>query len=54
MKQLRFVVLALLLAVIPLPLGSLPAAADPGVQQEPGVQMDPTAPAPDAQRHGWR
>lgn len=54
MKQLRFVVLALLLAVIPLPLGSLPAAADPGVQQEPGVQLDPTAPAPDALMLGWR
>jgi len=53
-KQLRFVVLALLLAVIPLPLGSLPAAADPGVQQEPGVQLDPTAPAPDALMLGWR
>ena len=54
MKQLRSVVLALLLAVIPLPLGGLPAAADPGVQQEPGVQQDPTAPAPDALVLGWR
>lgn len=54
MKQLRYPVLALLLAVIPLPLGGLPAAADPGVQQEPGVQQDPTAPAPDALVLGWR
>ena len=54
MKQLRYPVLALLLAVIPFPLGGLPAAADPGVQQEPGVQQDPTAPAPDALVLGWR
>ena len=48
MKQLRFVVLALLLAVLPLPLGGSPAAADPGVQQDPG------APVPDALVLGWR
>ena len=50
MKQLRSVVLALLLAVLPLPLGGSPAAADPGVQQEPGAP----APAPDALVLGWR
>jgi hypothetical protein len=50
MKRLRFVVLALLLAVIPFPLGGLPAAADPGVQQNPAAP----APAPDALVLGWR
>ncbi len=54
MKQLRFVVLALLLAVIPLPLGSLPAAADPGVQQEPAAPAPAPAPASDALVLGWR
>ena len=48
MKQIRFVVLALLLAVLPLTLGGSPAAADPGVQQDPG------APVPDALVLGWR
>ena len=52
MKQLRSVVLALLLAVIPLPLGGLPAAADPGVQQNPAAPAP--APAPDALVLGWR
>ena len=50
MKQLRSVVLALLLAVIPLPLGGLPAAADPAVQQDPAAP----APAPDALVLSWR
>lgn len=52
MKRLRFVVLALLLAVIPFPLGGLPAAADPGVQQTPAAPAP--APAPDALVLGWR
>jgi hypothetical protein len=52
MKRLRFVVMALLLAVIPLPLGGLPAAADPGVQQNPAAPAP--APAPDALVLGWR
>ncbi len=52
MKQLRYAVLAPLLAVLPLPLGGLPAAADPGVQQNPAAPAP--APAPDALVLGWR
>ena len=50
MKQLRFVVLALLLAVLPLPLGGSPAAAEPAVQQDPAAP----APVPDALVLSWR
>jgi len=49
-KQLRFVVLALLLAVLPLPLGGSPAAAEPAVQQDPAAP----APVPDALVLSWR
>ena len=52
MKRIRFVLLALLLTAVPLPLGDSPAAADPAVQQDPAAPAP--APAPDALELSWR
>ena len=52
MTRVRFTLLALLLAVMPLPLVGPPAAADPAVQQDPAAPVP--APAPDALVLGWR